>query len=142
MRKLAILLATGALVSVSLAACDDDDTSTSATTATTTTDTTGGGGGAASTVAVAADPSGQLAFVESTLQGKAGDNTFEFTNASSTTHDFCVKSADEDYGCSDTVANGTATLDVTLDSGEDYTFYCSVDGHEDAGMEGELTVKG
>jgi uncharacterized cupredoxin-like copper-binding protein len=35
---------------------------------------------------------------------------------------------------------GTSTVSETLKPGT-YTFYCSVDGHEAAGMKGTLTVK-
>ena len=34
----------------------------------------------------------------------------------------------------------TSTITVTLKKGS-YTFYCSVPGHEQAGMKGTLTVK-
>ena len=35
---------------------------------------------------------------------------------------------------------GTSTLKADLKPGE-YTFYCSVPGHREGGMEGKLTVK-
>jgi uncharacterized cupredoxin-like copper-binding protein len=35
---------------------------------------------------------------------------------------------------------GTSEVDVDLKAG-DYTFYCSVPGHREGGMEGKLTVK-
>ena len=38
------------------------------------------------------------------------------------------------------ISEDTATAVGELEAG-DYTFYCSVDGHRDAGMEGTLTVK-
>ena len=35
---------------------------------------------------------------------------------------------------------GTSTVTATLKAGT-YEFYCSVDGHEAAGMKGTLTIK-
>ena len=144
MRNLTVLLVVGALSAFGLAACgdDDDDGTTASSTATTdTTATGGGGGGGANTVQIAADPS-QFAFDTTSLTGTEGTNTFEFTNPSGTPHDFCVESGDEDYGCTDQISGGDSdTLEVDLEADEDYTFYCSVDGHRAAGMEGELTVE-
>jgi uncharacterized cupredoxin-like copper-binding protein len=42
-------------------------------------------------------------------------------------------------GGTKTVANGKVSAVVDLKAG-DYTFYCSVDAHRQAGMEGKLTV--
>ena len=40
----------------------------------------------------------------------------------------------------DVIPGDTATAVGEFEAG-DYTYYCSVDGHRDAGMEGTLTVK-
>ena len=157
MRKLFALLAVLAvcsLVPVALAACGGDEEEPAAET--TTEDTDGGGGGGA-TVSVEADPDGQLAYVQKSLSGSAGENTFEFDNPSSVGHDFCVEDGGETaasgeailvwhtskanaIGCTDVITGEATTLTVNLDAGE-YIFFCSVTGHREAGMEGTLTVK-
>jgi uncharacterized cupredoxin-like copper-binding protein len=42
-------------------------------------------------------------------------------------------------GQSKVIANGTAEVRFLAES-DTYTFYCSVDGHREAGMEGTLTL--
>jgi plastocyanin len=95
----------------------------------------------ASTVAVKADPSGALAYVEKSLSTKAGKTTFVFTNASSVPHNltFEVASTEHELGGTKTITSGTASLTLTLPKGK-YHYYCSVPGHEAAGMSGILTV--
>jgi plastocyanin len=141
MRKLAILFALFALVPFAFAACggDDDEDETTAETTEATTTEAGGGGGGGGTVAVSAAADGSLAFDQSELTASAGPNTFEFENPASLGHDFCIENS-EDFGCTDTISEDSATLDADLDAGE-YTFYCSVAGHREGGMEGTLTVE-
>ncbi len=139
MKRLGLTFAVIALAAVGFAGCGGggDDT-TSASTSATTTAQAGGGGG--ETVDVSADASGQLAFQQKSLQAKAGQATFDFDNPAQITHDFCLESSDgKSVGCSDQIANGKSTLDADLKPGK-YTFYCSVDSHREAGMEGTLTV--
>jgi plastocyanin len=118
-------------------------------TATTTTDTTSTGdttstaqaSGPGGTVKISADPSGQLAFQESSVSSKPGSVTIDFTNDSPVPHDVKVEdSGGGALGGTDLVTGGTATATVDLAAG-DYTFFCDVPGHREAGMEGTLTVK-
>lgn len=143
MRKLAVLFALFALVPFTLAACGDDDDETTAEETTTEetveadTDTGGGGG----TVAVTAAADGSFAFDQTELTASAGPATFDFENPASLAHDFCLEQDGSEVGCSDLISGGeTSTLDADLEAGE-YTYYCSVSGHRDGGMEGTLTVE-
>jgi uncharacterized cupredoxin-like copper-binding protein len=84
-----------------------------------------------------ADPTGQLKFLAPSASATAGKVTIHMKNASSVPHDIGIKGA----GVSPVVSGGgVGTISVTLKPGS-YTFYCSVDGHEAAGMKGTLTVK-
>jgi plastocyanin len=144
MRKLAVVISALALASFGFAACggdDDDDSTEAATTTESTTTEAGGGGGGGSTVALEADSSA-LAFAETSLSASAGSVTIDFDNPASQPHDVCVESpSGDDLGCSDTVTGDTTSVTVDAADAGDYTYYCSVDGHREAGMEGTLTVK-
>jgi plastocyanin len=136
MKQLAALLAL-ALASLALVACGGGDSETS--------ETTGGGGGegsgGGSTLAFEADPGGQLAFTTSSATTKAGNVTIEFTNPQALPHDVKIEdSGGSEVGGTDTITEGSNSATVTLKPGS-YTFYCSVPGHREAGMEGTLTVK-
>jgi plastocyanin len=144
MRLLALGAAALAAMSLGLAACgggdsSSNDTTTAANAAPTTAPT------AAAPIAVDADPSGALAFTQKTLTASAGTVTFAFTNDSSVPHDFAIEvrnTNDVDrFGVTKVISNG-ASDDLTVDliPGE-YTYFCTVDGHEQAGMKGTLTVQ-
>ena len=143
MNKLMAVLAVLALAPFALAACggDDDEPTTAETTTPAETTGGGGGGGGGETVAVSAAADGRLAFDQTELSAAAGPATFEFANPASLGHDFCLEQDGSEVGCTDVISGGdTSTLDADLESGE-YTYYCSVDGHRDGGMEGTLTVE-
>lgn len=94
----------------------------------------------ASTVKLAADPT-SIAYDTTQLSGSAGQVTIDFTNPSSVTHDVCLTSpSGQEIGCSPTISQDSTKLSENLKPGK-YTFFCSVDGHEAAGMKGTLTVK-
>lgn len=94
-----------------------------------------------SKVAVAADPGGALAFVEKSLAAPAGETTFTFTNDSSVPHNLTFEKAgtEDELGATKTITGASDSITLTLPAGE-YTYYCSVPGHEAAGMTGTLTV--
>jgi len=120
------------------AAAQEPATTTTGTT--TTTATTTASQGSASTLKLAADPT-QIAYDTTQLSGKAGQVTIDFTNPSAVTHDVCISGpSGQEVGCSQTISQGSTSLSENLKAGK-YTFFCSVDGHEAAGMKGTLTVK-
>ena len=143
-RKLLASVAVIALASFAFAACgdDDEDTTSAETTSeeTTTTDTGAGAGGGGATVTFTADPGGGLSYEETSAETTAGSVTVELVNESSTPHDVTIEGPDGDVGQTETISGSTTTTSVDLEAG-DYTFYCSVPGHREAGMEGTLTVK-
>jgi plastocyanin len=96
---------------------------------------------APSTLTVAADPTGQLAYQQTSLSTKAGSVKVDFTNQAPLQHDFCVQSqSGGQLGCTPVIQGASTSKTFNLKVGT-YTFYCSVDGHEAAGMKGTLTVK-
>ncbi|MGH2979524.1 MAG: cupredoxin domain-containing protein [Solirubrobacterales bacterium] len=148
MRRLSLLMLICVLAALGVAACGGDDDGGADTSATTTetTDTTAtdeggtGAGGGGGTIRVAADPGGDLAFEQESLTAEPGRNTIEFTNEASLPHDVKVEQDGEEIGGTEVVTGGTAEATVELERGE-YTFYCSVPGHRQAGMEGSLNVR-
>ena len=95
--------------------------------------------GGASSVAVAADPSGLLSYNTKQLSAKAGSVTITFTNAAALEHNVTIGEASRVLGATPTFIKGSRTLTLTLKPGT-YTFYCSVPGHRQGGMEGTLSV--
>jgi plastocyanin len=143
MRKLMIVVL-GAAASLALVACgsssDNSSTTTASSTTSSTTTTSAAGGGGGGTIALAADPNA-LAYQQTSLSASAGKTTIDFDNPSQTGHDVCVQdSSGKEVGCSDIITGSKTTLSVDLKPGT-YTYFCSVPGHEDAGMKGTLTVK-
>ena len=94
--------------------------------------------GGGTTLELAADPGGSFSFDKETLEAPAGTITIHLTNDASIPHDIAVEGNGVDE-VSDTVTGGETSLTVDLEPGT-YTFYCSVPGHREGGMEGTLTV--
>lgn len=95
-----------------------------------------------SELSLAADPSGQLRFTKSSLSAKAGRITIKFTNSASLAHNLTVQQgmSGSVLVATPTFSGGTQTVTVQLKPGT-YTFYCTVPGHREAGMQGTLTVR-
>ena len=139
----AAVLAIGVVAVAGCGSSSSPGGGSTATTTPTTSTTTGAttSTAAAAPIALQADPSGKLAFVETTLTAPAGASTIEFTNASPVPHNVEVEGPSKDFGPSTTVmGGGKATLAIDLPAGT-YQFYCAVPGHKEAGMVGTLTVK-
>jgi plastocyanin len=95
--------------------------------------------GAGGTIEVAADESA-LAYDTDSLEVEAGKVEIDFKNPSSIPHDVDVEQDGKEIGGTEVFADGEEAATVELKPG-DYTFFCSVPGHREAGMEGTLTVK-
>lgn len=93
---------------------------------------------APSVVRVAALKSG-LRFNASVLRARHGRIRIVFTNRSSLKHDVLVESGEHELGGTKVIGRGVTSVTLTLKPGT-YNFYCSVPGHEDAGMKGRLVV--
>jgi plastocyanin len=97
--------------------------------------------GAAGALKIAADPSGGLKFDVSSLTAKAGKVTIDFTNQAPLAHNVQIEGpGGKQLGGTSTITGSSTKATVDLKPGT-YTFYCSVDGHRQAGMQGKLTVK-
>ncbi len=151
MKKVTALLVL-ALASLALVACGGDDDSDTTSTATSTNGSetsggeagggqTGGGGGSGSTVEFVADPSGSLAYTTTQASAKAGEVTIDFDNPQSLTHDVAIEdSGGKEVGATELITDSSTSTTIDLKPGT-YTFFCSVPGHREGGMEGTLTVK-
>ena len=93
----------------------------------------------ASALKLAADPTGLLSYDTKQLSAKAGRVTITFTNAASLEHNVTIAQGSTQLGATPTFGGGTRTLTLNLKAGT-YTFYCSVPGHRQSGMEGTLHV--
>jgi plastocyanin len=80
-----------------------------------------------------------LAYNTKTLTAKAGRIELVFTNLSPIKHNLRLEVGEKEFGGTKTIAAGATTAYVTLKKGK-YHFYCSVPGHEEAGMSGYLTI--
>lgn len=81
----------------------------------------------------------ELVFDKQELTASAGRVTIVLTNASPIPHDVAIKGAGVNEKGPTVTAGGRSTVTATLEPG-DYTFYCTLPGHEAAGMLGALTV--
>ena len=91
-----------------------------------------------SVVRISAVGSG-LRYDTKALRAKAGRITIDFTNLSQLHHDVRLEVGEKEFGGTKTIGHGSTSVTVTLKAGT-YHFYCSVPGHEDAGMTGHLIV--
>jgi uncharacterized cupredoxin-like copper-binding protein len=146
MRRVSVLACVAVAAALGLAACgggggDDNNGTTAAATPPATTSGGGGGGGGGATIDFSTPSGSELAYNQKSASTTAGTDTISFDNVQAQEHDVKIEdSSGAEVGGTDLVASGTATATVDLQPGS-YTFFCSVPGHREAGMEGTLTVK-
>jgi plastocyanin len=98
-------------------------------------------------LAIAASPSGQLAYTTNKATASPGSVTIEMANMSGVSHNIAVESGSGGatgsgpvLGASSFTSKGTVSVSVNLKPGT-YTFFCQAPGHRAAGMYGTITVK-
>ena|SRR5947207_11009661 len=104
--------------------------------------TEGATGSAAPTSALnlSADPAGKLAFDKKQATVRSGRFPIRLVNNSSLPHNVTIAKGAKVVAQTKTVSGGSAATTANLAPGA-YVFYCSVDAHRAAGMQGTLTVK-
>lgn len=132
------------IAGLGLGACGSSDKSSSSSgsssTPTTTKAASSAGGGAGSKVALNAEATG-LKFDKKAATAKAGTVTLTMNNpqGGQAPHAIAVEGNGVDKDGKVVQPGGTSQVSVKLKPGK-YTFYCPVDGHRKAGMQGTLTV--
>jgi len=92
-------------------------------------------------LSIPADPGGALSYVYKDAQSPAGKIEIQSPNKSSIQHDIAIEGNGISPLKGPIVSNGgVSKFTADLKPGK-YTFFCSVDGHRIAGMQGTLTVK-
>lgn len=146
MKKALVLLVAIALAVFGLAACggddDDSDSTEAATTEAPATETeAAAGGGAAGTIDLSAPADGSFAYNTTEVDTAAGQVTVNFDNPAPLSHNVVIEDdAGETLGETELISESTTSTTVDLQPGT-YTFYCSVPGHREGGMEGTLTAQ-
>jgi plastocyanin len=106
------------------------------------TETGAEGGG--QTLAVDSPADGALVFEPNGLEAQPGSLTIDYTNLSSSVpHSIAVATANGNVlGETQPGTNNEQTLQIPDLAPGKYVFYCTVPGHREGGMEGDLTVTG
>lgn len=123
------VVALSALAVLGLAACGGGGDGTSAGDA---DEDPGNGSASVSLVAK------EFEFTPSDITVDAPSFSLELRNEGAIEHDFSVEDTDVKIFAK---AAETATGEIEMEPGT-YTFFCSIPGHREGGMEGTLTVKG
>jgi plastocyanin len=99
--------------------------------------------GPVTTLDVSSPSDGGLVFNPNGLKAKPGNVAIDYDNPSQVPHSIAVATANGNViGEVQPFSGGKQTLDLNdLKPGE-YVFYCTVPGHREAGMQGDLTVLG
>jgi plastocyanin len=92
---------------------------------------------------VSSPADGGLVYQPNGLQAKPGNVAITYDNPSTTPHSIAVATANGNViGQVQPFSAGKQTLDLNDLKPGKYVFYCTVPGHREAGMQGNLTVLG
>jgi len=91
-------------------------------------------------LAIPADPTGQLAYVTGRATAEAGALDVQSKNDSSVPHNIALEGGGVDEVGEVVGQGGTSEISADVAAG-DYTYFCTVPGHREGGMEGKLTVE-
>jgi plastocyanin len=98
------------------------------------------GGEGTGALTLTADPGGDLSFDKQELEASAGQVTITMDNPSSLPHNVAIEGSGVNEEGETVEQGGTSEVSAEVEAGE-YTFFCSVPGHRDGGMEGTLAVR-
>jgi plastocyanin len=95
------------------------------------------------TLNVSSPADGGLVFEPNGLTAKPGNATITYDNPSPVPHSIAVATANGNVvGEVQPFTNNTESVQLSNLAPGEYIFYCTVPGHREAGMEGDLTVTG
>jgi plastocyanin len=140
------LIALFCALAIAAAGCGGDDDNGGSSSANTQTKEssggggTSGGGGKVQTLKLTADPGGALKFDKSSLSAKPGKVEIVMDNPSSLPHAVELEGQGVEVAGDTVQKGGVSKAAATVKAGK-YEYYCPVDGHRAAGMEGTLTVQ-
>ena len=89
---------------------------------------------------IPSDPNGQLAYLTTVARAEKGQLELTSKNPSSTPHNIAIEGGGLNEKGPVVQGGGVSKVSIAVKAGE-YTYYCSVPGHREAGMLGKLTVK-
>jgi uncharacterized cupredoxin-like copper-binding protein len=142
LRRACALAAVAAACS-GLAACGSSSSSSSSSSSTKTSSAATASGGGGQQLKLAASESGGLKFSKSSLSAKTGAVTITMVNPSGNAQPHAIavegNGVDKDGPIAQPGKDSTVTVDLSKPG--KYTFYCPVDSHRQAGMQGTLTVQ-
>ena len=98
------------------------------------------GGEAAETIKFTVAAGSDLVYEQDSVTAKAGPAKIELDNRSEVGHDVSIEEGGDELGKTEIVSASLTSTTLDLKPGR-YVFFCSVPGHRDAGMEGDLTIK-
>lgn len=98
----------------------------------------GNGGEGAGPTTLEVTGTDALAFEPAELSAPPGTITVELTSGEAVEHTFVIEELDDTEVVA-APAGETASGSIDLEAGT-YAFYCSIPGHRESGMEGELSI--